>query len=590
MPNSPVTRKLAAILSADVQGYSRLMGDDEVATIRTLTEYREVMTRFIEQHHGRVVDSPGDNLLAEFGSAVDAVQGAMAIQQELKRRNAALPEQRQMHYRIGINVGDVVVEGERIYGDGVNIAARIESLAEGGGISVSGNVHEQVKNKLSVSFTFQGEQTVKNIADPVHVYRVVIEDDVPVASPTEAPIETATDLPLPDKPSIAVLPFTNMSSDPEQEYFSDGITEDIITDLSKIAGLFVIARNSAFTYKDKAVNVQDVGRELGVRHLLEGSIRRAGARVRITAQLIDTTTADHVWAERYDSQLEDIFDLQDEITQKIVFALKVTLTPEEQAGFRRAPTVSLEAYDAYLRGVEMMWRFSREANRSARELFSEAIRLDPDYAAAYAQLGFAYWITWITQWTDDPPTAMKQAAEQAKHALVLDDQLALGHRIVGIVSVFQRQYAHARDSLERAIALDPNDAEHLVMYAAVLIFSGHPDEALTVLERATRLNPHTPYIHTYFLGMTRLVMGEYDHAVQALENVVSRVPTFQPGYIFLTFSYAEQQQMEEARARAAVIKQLNPQFSGDRWSEQIPFHDPAYRTHLRDILRAVELQ
>ena len=310
MPNSPVTRKLAAILSADVQGYSRLMGNDEVATIRTLTEYREVMTRFIEQHHGWAVDSPGDNLLAEFGSAVDAVQSAVAIQHELETRNAELPDHRKMAYRIGINVGDVVVEGERIYGDGVNIAARIESLADGGGISVSGNVHEQVKNKLSFGFTSQGEQAVKNIADPVRVYKVALETPVAPPAATEG---LPTQLSLPDKPSIAVLPFTNMSSDPEQEYFSDGITEDIITDLSKIAGLFVIARNSAFTYKDKAVNVQDVGRELGVRHILEGSIRRAGARVRITAQLIDTTTGSHVWAEQipfhdpaYRTHLRDI--------------------------------------------------------------------------------------------------------------------------------------------------------------------------------------------------------------------------------------------------------------------------------------------
>ena len=413
-----------------------------------------------------------------------------------------------MAYRIGINVGDVVVEGERIYDDRVNIAARIESLADGGGISVSSNVHEQVKNKLSFGFTSQGEQTVKNIADPVRVYKVALE--TPVAPPPTTTEELPTQ-----------LPFTNMSSDPEQEYFSDGITEAIITDLSKIAGLFVIARNSAFAYKDKAVNVQDVSRELGVRHILEGSIRRAGARVRIAAQFIDTTTGSHVWAECYDRQLEDIFDLQDEITQKIVFALKVTLTPEEQASFRRAPTISLEAYDAYLRGVEMLWRFTRETNSAARELLSEAIRLDPNYAAAYAQLGCAYWMAWIGQWADDPPAAMKQTADQAQCALALHDPLALGHRIVGIVSVFQREHEEARASLERAIALDPNDADHLVMYAAVVNFNGQPHEALAALERA---------------------------------------------------------------------KRLNPQFSGDRWSEQIPFHDPAYRTFLRDILRAVELQ
>ncbi len=625
-------RKLAAIFSTDVKGYSRLMGDDEEATIHTLKTYRDVITRLIEQYHGRVVDSPGDNMLAEFASAVDAVKAAVAIQHELQTRNAELEDHRRMEFRIGLNVGDVITDEGRLYGDGVNIAARLESLAEGGGISISGTVYDQVKNKLALGYEYRGEQAVKNIAEPVRVYRVQMEPGAaapgvsrekrveprhwqraalavvtlllvgagavvirnlyltPSPPPVAVPSEETPALPLPDKPSIAVLPFTNMSGDPEQEYFSDGITEDIITDLSKIAGLFVIARNSAFTYKNKAVNVQDVGRELGVRHLLEGSVRKAGPRIRITAQLIDATTGNHVWAERYDRQLEDIFDLQDEIRQKIVFALKVTLTPEEQTRFRRAPTVSLEAYDAYLRGVEMMWRMTSEANGSARELFSEAIQLDPNYAAAYAQLGFAYWITWITQWTDDPPTAMKQAAEQAKRALVLDDQLALGHRIIGVVSVFQRQYAQARRSTERAIELDPNDAEHLVMYAAVLTFSGQPHEALTALERGRRLNPHTPYIHSYFLGVTRLVLGEYDLAVQALESVVSRVPTFQPAYIFLVVSYAEQQEMEEARARAAAIKRLNPQFSGDLWAQQIPFHDPTYRTHLRDILREVELQ
>jgi adenylate cyclase len=335
-------RKLVAILSADVQGYSRLMGEDEEATIRTLTAYREVMTSLIQQHRGRVVDSPGDNLLAEFTSAVDAVQGAVAIQRGLETRNAELPASRQMHYRIGINVGDVVVEGERLYGDGVNIAARLESLAEGGGICISGTVYDQVKNKLPIGYEYQGEQTVKNIADPVRMYRVQLGSESTAPKTDAAPPVT---LPLPDKPSIAVLPFTNMSGDPEQEYFSDGMTDDIITDLSKVSGLFVIARNSTFIYKGKAVKVGEVGRELGVRHVLEGSVRKAGNRVRINVQLIDAPTGGHVWAERYDRELEDIFALQDELTQRIVFALKVMLTPEEQARFQQAPTDNL--YERY---------------------------------------------------------------------------------------------------------------------------------------------------------------------------------------------------------------------------------------------------
>jgi adenylate cyclase len=322
-------RKLTAILSADVKGYSRLMGEDEEATIRTLTVYREVMATLIARHRGRVVDSPGDNLLAEFASAVDAVQGAVKIQQDLHGKNAELPPERRMEFRIGINVGDVVVEGERLYGDGVNIAARLEALAEGGGICIAGTVYDQVENKLSLSYEYVGEQMVKNIAKPVRVYRVRREMKEPTKElgkdEVTSPAST-TALSLPDKPSIIVLPFLNMSNDPEQEYFSDGITEDLTTDLSRIAGLFVISRNSAFTYKGKAAKAQDISREMGVRYLLEGSVRKAGERIRITAQLIDATTDHHLWAERYDCPLQDLFALQDEIVQKIVTTLRRQLT------------------------------------------------------------------------------------------------------------------------------------------------------------------------------------------------------------------------------------------------------------------------
>ncbi|MBI3304547.1 MAG: hypothetical protein HYZ72_20990, partial [Deltaproteobacteria bacterium] len=352
-------RKLTAILSADVQGYSRLMGQDEEATIRTLTAYREVMATLIRQYRGRVVDSPGDNLLAEFASVVDAVQCAVEIQQALKARNTELPLERKMEFRLGLNVGDVVVEGERLYGDGVNIAARLENLAEPGGICISGTVYDQVETKLALEYEHLGEQTVKNIVKPVRVYRVRMEPPSPGQPQGVAPTISQPGLPLPDKPSLAVLPFVNLSSDPEQEYFSDGMTEDLITDLSKLSGLFVIARNSVFTYKGKAVKVEEVGRELGVRYVLEGSVRRADDRVRITAQLVDATTGYHLWAERYDRELKDIFALQDEITQKIVFALKVKLTKEEQERFRRYPTDNLEAYDSFLHGLEYFYRYTK---------------------------------------------------------------------------------------------------------------------------------------------------------------------------------------------------------------------------------------
>jgi adenylate cyclase len=392
-------RKLAAILSADVAGYGRLMGEDEEATIRTLTTYRAVMATRIQQYRGRVVDAPGDNLLAEFASVVDAVRCAVEVQQELQAKNTDLPDHRKMEFRIGINLGDVVVERERIYGDGVNIAARLEGLAEPGGICVSGTVYDQIRNKLALEYASLGAQAVKNIAEPVRVYRIQMTPRAVV--PTTSPEQGST-LALPDKPSIGVLPFTNLSGDPEQEYFSDGMTEDLITDLSKLSGLFVIARSSVFTYKGKAVDVGEVSRKLGVRYVVEGSVRKAGNRVRINAQLVDATTGGHLWAERYDRDLQDIFAVQDEVTQQIVAALKVKLTTVEQSRLGRQPTANLEAYDCYLRGLELYGQRTQEANLQARQRFEQAIALDPQFATAYAFLGRTYLMERIYQWSEDP--------------------------------------------------------------------------------------------------------------------------------------------------------------------------------------------
>ncbi len=522
-----VERKLTAILSADVKGYSRLMGDDEVATVRTLTAYREVMTTLIQQHHGRVVDSPGDNLLAEFASAVDAVQCAVAIQGALKVRNAELPALRQMEYRMGINVGDVIIEGERLYGDGVNIAARLEGLAEPGGICISGTVLDHVKNKLALRYEDLGEQTVKNIADPVRVYRVLLEIPSPLAgegqgegvsreagssesgvrSPTsksqspklrrvgiahrswivvtvagltlivgaivivrhftrpslsiqDSALRTEaapTALPLPDKPSLIVLPFVNMSKDPEQEYFSDGLTETLTGDLSKISSLFVIARNSAFTYKGKAAKVQDVGREMGVRYVLEGSVQKADQRVRITTQLIDATTGYQLWSEQYDRPLHDLFALQDEVVQKIVTTLRLQLTLQEQGVIVRKHTDKLEAYDAFLRGVESFNRFTKEANAQARQMFEKALALDPQYAGAYVSLGWTYWVEWLYRWSADPQT-LERALALAHQALALDDSLPAAYSLLSNVYYLKQQYDQAIAEAERAIALDPNNA------------------------------------------------------------------------------------------------------------------------------------
>ena len=435
MDTKDVKRKLRAILSADVQGYSRLMGDDEVATVKTITEYREVMTGLIKYHHGSVVDAKGDNVLAEFPSVVDAIQCAVEIQKELKNKNGDLPEHRKMEFRIGVNLGDVIEKDETIYGDGVNIAARLESLADGGGICISGTAFDQVVKKVPLGYEYLGEQTVKNIKTPIRAYKVLVEPEAVgkvigenrrlkmwhwtaifalavliivtgaltlwefYVQPDVAPasIEKMA-YPLPDKPSIAVLPFVNMSDDPKQEYFSDGITEDLITDLSKISGLFVIARNSTFTYKGKPVRIRQVAEELGVRYVLEGSVRKAYAKVRINAQLIDATTGNHLWAERYDGKMDDVFELQDMITQKIVSALAVKLTAREQEETARDYTDNVEAYDYYLRGKQLLNKRSREGIEKSKSMFKKAIDLDPEFALAYAEHAKAEFFEAWTYW------------------------------------------------------------------------------------------------------------------------------------------------------------------------------------------------
>src|SRR5215831_13975235 len=466
-------RKLSAILSADVKGYSRLMGEDEVATIRTLTAYREVMASLIHQYRGRVVDAPGDNLLAEFVSVVAAVQCGVAVQQELKRRNADLPVSRRMEFRIGINLGDVIVEGERIYGEGVNIAARLEGLAEAGGICVSGSVHDQIETTLALGYEYLGEQTVKNIAKPVQVYRVVLEPGaaVPVTGETAARgrpngpvplhpgrlLEIAPTRPqpaptVPDTPSIAVLPFVNMSGEAEQESFSDGMTEDIITDLAKLSGLFVSARHASFLYKGKAVKPEQVSRELGVRYVLEGSVRKVSNRVRISAQLVDATSGYHRWAERYDRNLQDIFAVQDEITNQIVTALAVQLTEGEHKRVGRAPTSNLEADDYYWRGREGQALTREEANAQARQLVARTIRLDPQCAVAHAYLGWTYLKEWVLGWSPDAET-LEQAAVLARRAIACAATLPDGHRLLGMVSRWKKQHERAIAQVEHAAAL-----------------------------------------------------------------------------------------------------------------------------------------
>jgi adenylate cyclase len=616
-----IERRLAAILSADVKGYSRLMGEDEVATIRTLTAYRAVMTVLIQQHHGRVVDAPGDNLLAEFASIVNAVQCAVTIQHDLKAHNAAAPSQRRMEFRIGINLGDVVVEGERIYGDGVNIAARVEGLAEPGGICLSGNAYEQVRHKVGLHYEDLGEQAVKNIAEPVRVWQVAMDEaaaalaeqtalqqaqpeqreaapivgaeqalpatrqlstthrnwmvaaivivsllliaiivaaryfsfSVPNTQPltphTQPSLSTQdsalrTDaapaaLPLPDKPSIVILPFDNMSKDPQQDYFSTGLTEVLTSDLSRISSLFVIARNTAFTYKGKATNVQEIGKELGVRYVLEGSVQRASDQVRIVAQLIDATTGGHLWTERFDRPFTDIFALQDEIVRKIATTLKLQLTLQEQGYIVRKHTNNLEAYDSFLRGVEYFWRLTKEDNAQARQMWEQALALDPQYAEAYAWLGWTYLLERVFRWSTDPQI-LERALALVQKALTLDDSLAVAHSRLGRVYTYKQQYDQALAEGERAIALDPNDADSYAWQAEALNFAGRPKEALRMVEQAMRLNPRYPPFYLFHFGWASQSTGRYAEAVAAQKEVISRNPNFLGAHLNLAFSYLAQ--------------------------------------------------
>ena len=574
-PPARIERKLAAILSADVKGYSRLMGEDEVATIRTLTAYQEAMTTFIQQHRGRVVDASGDNLLAEFASVVDAVQCAVEIQRELKTKNADLPAPQRMEFRIGINVGDVIVEGERIYGDGVNIAARLEGLAEAGGICISGIVYDQVETKLALGYEYLGEQTVKNIAKPVQVYRVQME--VGASTPT-----------APDKPSIAVLPFVNMSGDPEQEYFSDGITEDLITDLSKLSGLFVISRNSVFLYKGKAVKPEQVSQELGVRYVLEGSVRKAGSRVRITAQLIDATTGYHLWADRYDRDLKDIFAVQDEVTQQIVAALKVKLTGREQGHWGRTPTHNLEAYDCFLRGLEYHAQRTQEANARARQMFERAIALDPQFAVAYAFLGRTYLMELVFQWEENPQTA-EQVFSLGQKAVALDDSQPTAHETLAYAYLGKKQHAQAIAEAERALSLDPNFADAYTTLADILSFAGRPAEAIRLVETAMRLNPCYPASYLWSLGHAYRLAGRYEEAIAALKRVLTRNPDHLTAHVLLAALYSGLGREEEARAEAAEILRVSPNYSLAVVRQRMPYQDPAELERILDGLRQAGL-
>ncbi len=586
MTTQEVKRKLIAILSADVKGYSRLMGEDEVGTIHTLNIYKETISDLIQHHHGRVVDAPGDNLLAEFGSVVDAVNCAVEIQNELKIKNSELQGNRRMEFRIGVNLGDVVEEGEKIFGDGVNIAARLESLSEAGGICISGTVFDQVENKLGFGYEYLGEQTVKNIAKPVRVYRVLMETEAAAQRGLEVASKEKMAFLMPDKPSIAVLPFVNMSDDPKQEYFSDGMTEEIITALSKVPNLFVIARNSTFTYKGKPVKMKQVSEELGVRYVLEGSVQKSGDRVRITAQLIDGISGHYLWAERYDRDLKDIFALQDEITMKVITGLQVELTAGEMAGVIAKGTKNIDAFIKYLQAYELMMRANKERNAQAKKILAEAVAMDPEYPRLYMGLALSHiYDVWYGT-TESTEQSLAQAFEFAQKAISLDDSNAAAHSMLGIVYVMKRQYDKAIAESERAVSLDPNSAENIGRLGMVLNYAARAEEAIPYLQNAIRLNPLPPALYFIQLAISYRDSGQYEEAIEASRKALQREPNSQFPYIHMAVSYIRLGQEKEARAAAAEILRINPKFSLERYGKMLPFPQPVADRIIEDLRKA----
>jgi len=536
-------RKLAAILSADVAGFSRLMAEDETHTIQTLKKHRNIISDQVQKHSGRVVDSPGDNLLAEFPSAVNAVKCAVKIQKKLKQENDNFAEDKGLNFRIGINIGGIVQDGEQIYGDGVNVASRIEGLSDAGGICISRNAYDQVKDKVQIGFEYLGENEAKNIKEPVRIYKVLMDSNSRELSEKE-PYN------LPKKPSIAVLPFDNMSDDPEQEYFSDGMTEEISTRLSMFSDLFVIARNSTFFYKDKSVKIQKVGQELGVRYVLEGSVRKAGNRIRITAQLIDAATEGHLWAKTYDRDFKDIFSLQDEIAEQIVSSLASTegvINVSEHARVLHIPTENLTAYDCLLRGLSHFFQYARGENVKAREMCQRAIELDSEFAGAHVLLGYTYWIDIGMQWNMDPRNLIK-GLKLAQKAISLDPSLPSAHSLMARVYQYKGQNDQAIVSAKRAISLNPNDTLPYLALAGVLDSVGRSEDAVENIKKAMYLNPHHPANYDSMLVDAYRDLGHYKEAIESYNAALSRDPDYALAYLQLAIVCGDIGRYEKAIA------------------------------------------
>jgi adenylate cyclase len=543
-----------------------------------------VQTCALPIYGGRVFKTTGDGFLIEFPSAVDAVQHAVDVQEAMKPRNADVPQERRMEIRIGINVGDVVVEGDDLFGDGVNVAARMEGLAESGGICISSNAYEQVRDKLQAVFEDLGEQQVKNIDRPIRAFRVSVDADEP-AKTTDIQTNT-TPLSLPDKPSIAVLPFDNMSGDPEQEYFSDGITEDIITALSKFRWFFVIARNSTFAYKGQAIDIKQVGRELGVRYVLEGSVRKAGNRVRITAQLIEAETSNHLWAERYDRNLEDIFELQDEVTERIVATVSPELERAEQKrSATKAPT-NYTAWDLCHRGMSLTHEETKEGNAHAREMFDRAIELDPSYSQAYSGLSLSYSRDLLMEYSDDRDQSAQLSLEAAQRAVNRDDSDSFAHTTLSIANMWPGEFELSISAAERAVDLNPNSAFARNILGTALDNAGRSSEAFSEFEKSIELNPRDPQAHITINTLARCYLNSrnYEQAATCAQKAIGMRSNFPNAYHLLASALGHLGRLEEARKALVDCERVQPGFVEKRFNYQ-PYRDAADNEHIHEGVR-----
>ncbi len=588
MSTSDLRQRLAAILAADAAGYSRLMSADERATVAALDAARAAFKKQIESNQGRVIDMAGDSVLAVFETAIGAVSAALAVQKALCTVTNEQPEHRRMRFRIGVHLGDVMEKADgTVYGDGVNIAARLQGLAEPGGITVSESVRTAVRTKVAADFEDQGEQQVKNIVEPVRAFRVRVDGAAaPKRATAEAQFRATAGM-----PSIAVLPFQNMSGEADQEYFSDGITEDLITDLSNLSGVLVIARNSTFTYKGRSVDVRQVGREFNVSHVLEGSVRRAGGRVRITAQLVESASGHHIWAERYDRNLEDVFAIQDEITQKIVTALDVRLLHGEQAAGWRKSLRRPEALDAYYRGLDLFNRVTREANAEAAHCFEQVIGLEPDSPLGHLGMAWIHLSAFRYGWSDSPPESLKRAAALAGRALELDERCSDAHALLGYYHLVKGVHDQAIAAGERAVALSPNHADNTANLACSYAVSDRPAEAIPLLQRAIRLSPVYPTWYLNILGFANFRAGQHDDAEAALKLALQREPANARCRMLLAWVHHSRGRIDEARREAQEILRQDPTFRLKDVEPQLAIvKDRTLVARYFDVLRELGLQ